>query len=539
MPCAQHLSPAAGCPCHLPAVPAARPHMHFKFFWYDQRIAAFQFKKRACGKGQRVIVRIVENRELFTYVPWCDANGEVLFCQLIYKGKEPLTGHISDLLKSAPILLQYSECGVQTGKTWTEALQYLRERHSEFHDNDPEICDGVLVFTTDGHASRYDVAALDKCADLNIRPNIRVGGSSFLTQMWDQIFDKFTVAYTQYALQVIELWKSVPTDDGRLRSPLNTFSMTKRMTMSIVATMHKGGRCTWASPGKIIEAWSKVGITARGVEVVELLANSLITGAVAKDTKFKKGGLPPTLALQPKPITAKTPEKLASKQGRRTKAYHEFNAARLQELVNWFTWVPPNLFDYGRKAAEISSRTFTDGYAVYRSGLPDEGESGMKRVTINSETGDILRKVCRARQFGDRNTPVPPALQPYFFLAISCNQCNSAFNNNPPPTMQGSQLVAAKKKRQAEDVAAATDAKKKRNEKMALRTAFLLCRATKAAGHPCHCPTKPCVMEQYNYCKECDDAGRPAVQKSRCNKKVCANARLEVSHESAAAPATD
>lgn len=50
--------------------------------WYNHSEGDFKFRKVAVGKGQKALEPIVENREMFTYVPWADANGNVQFAQV-------------------------------------------------------------------------------------------------------------------------------------------------------------------------------------------------------------------------------------------------------------------------------------------------------------------------------------------------------------------------------------------------------------------------------------------------------------------------
>ena len=90
------------------------------------------------------------------------------------------------------MLIQYTENGVQTGDTFAQAIRYLRIRHFEFHKNDVAICGTeeeprVLVVTTDGHASRYTAEVTEAYVRANIRPNIRKGQTSWVTQMLDQV----------------------------------------------------------------------------------------------------------------------------------------------------------------------------------------------------------------------------------------------------------------------------------------------------------------------------------------------------------------
>lgn len=56
-----------------------------QFIWYDHKAGHFKFKRVAVAKGHKAFVPIVENREMFTYVPWATANGDVLFAQVSFQ----------------------------------------------------------------------------------------------------------------------------------------------------------------------------------------------------------------------------------------------------------------------------------------------------------------------------------------------------------------------------------------------------------------------------------------------------------------------
>jgi hypothetical protein len=45
----------------------------------------FRRLKVAAGKHQRAVIAMIEDRNTFSFVPWVDANGELLFFQLIFK----------------------------------------------------------------------------------------------------------------------------------------------------------------------------------------------------------------------------------------------------------------------------------------------------------------------------------------------------------------------------------------------------------------------------------------------------------------------
>jgi hypothetical protein len=112
-------------------------------------------------------------------------------------------------------------------------------RHDEMYENEVAICGTTeeplpLVVTTDGHASRYGAVAIKAMIDNNIRPSIREGGSSWITQMFDQIFQYFNREYTRHGEQFIKRWSHVRKD------PYDQFKMHEDCVVAIIAEMHPG-----------------------------------------------------------------------------------------------------------------------------------------------------------------------------------------------------------------------------------------------------------------------------------------------------------
>lgn len=256
--------------------------------------------------------------------------------QVIFKGAQVLAGHLPDNINGAPILLQYSEAGVQTGDTFKDALRYLHAAMRVRHNGDPNVCGLTIVVTTDGHASRYDYLVAVLCKELNIRLNIRAGATSWVTQMWDQIFHKFTEAYTYHAMIMVRSFNLLKENQ------FAEFKMHKKTVLGIICHMHRGGGCTWATPGLIVGAFEKVGIHWHGIEVKQLLAHPQISGAVKVDTRFKsKAQLPtPFDMVTPPPPAPTTPTHL--RKG--TSQWYKFKAEKNRKQLDFYTFTPETCF---------------------------------------------------------------------------------------------------------------------------------------------------------------------------------------------------
>lgn len=161
-----------------------------QFIYYDLDKGNGRVKclKVAVAKGHRGIYAYTEVREIFTYVPWSDVNGNVIFVQIIFKGKAAMVQHLVESLRDTHVLVQYSEKGMQTGETFAEALRYLDHYQRQYHKDLPAatqklIFDGWRVVTTDGASRTFDYDVLSVAQELKIDLCIRLGASSLVTQM--------------------------------------------------------------------------------------------------------------------------------------------------------------------------------------------------------------------------------------------------------------------------------------------------------------------------------------------------------------------
>ena len=130
----------------------------------------------------------------------------MIFVQLIFHGAGAMVDHISGLLDDAPVLVQYSDKGMQTGVTFKEAVMKLPEMLRKHHAHRPAatikmiVEDGHRCITTDGAARIFWVEVVEEALKLKIKLVVREGGSSFITQMWDQIFYAFADEYVKLAM---------------------------------------------------------------------------------------------------------------------------------------------------------------------------------------------------------------------------------------------------------------------------------------------------------------------------------------------------
>mmetsp|Transcript_32213 Transcript_32213/g.97089 ORF Transcript_32213/g.97089 Transcript_32213/m.97089 type:complete len:795 (-) Transcript_32213:64-2448(-) len=441
-----------------------------QFIWYDHRTGQFKFQKVVARKGKKVVLPVSENREMFTFVPWADANGHLLFVQLIFQNAHVLSGHIPDNIHLAPVLLQAADNGVQTGKTLAEAVKYLRAAVNKKWEGDEDILGTPgnalpIVYTTDGHASRYDVLQLNECLkeEIKVRPNIRLGASSWLTQMWDQIFHKFTYEYTRLGMMMV-------TRHNRERTnKYDVFVMSKRTVSSIVASMHHGGVPTWVKVSEICGAWEKVGFTRGGISVSALLDNPLISGAAASDTRFKKAnGLP-----QPVGVRSPPQEEMDTPEGMRrghNLRYLKFQVERLKAEKQRRLDFEETYFHY--ESRKLTAAEIADTEMIAQASAVQHGESLQLRLTINSETGDILGR--------------------------------------------GGEYIKEKRKRAAEQQASEQEAKKKKLLQAELTAQFMKC-----SSGTCSCGRPECMTKSLHFCQSCFMDGRPSVQKSQCKKEIC------------------
>lgn len=357
--------------------------------------------------------------------------------KVIFKGTHALAGHIPDNLDESPVLVQYAEGGVQTSETFEKAFRYLREVMKVRFNNDPDICGKKLVVTTDGHGSRYGVEVLETCEALDIRPNIRSGGSSWLTQMWDQIFDLFSREYVKFGMAMVSSHRATRANKH------DVFTMSKQLVLAIICQMHYRGNCTWATPGDIVKAFDLVGIRWYGIEVAQLLSNPAVNGAVKPDTKFKGKELPTPVELLPPPADLTPPKNL--REG--TLAHKDFRIRCLEAELAYYKRTPETCMRMAERGIELESHEWAEIAAILSATKDDS--SSTKRLTINSATGDILK--------------------------------------------ENRGLITEKRKRKAEALEKDAKTKKAKEEAYELKLCYLRCARE---GAPCTCGRTPCVVKR-------------------------------------------
>eukprot|EP00037_Helgoeca_nana_P018492 m.176889 g.176889 ORF g.176889 m.176889 type:complete len:550 (+) comp24467_c0_seq1:938-2587(+) len=456
------------------------------FIYYDRVAGKFKVVRLATAKGFRPPIKVIENRECFTYVPWATANGTVLFAQVIFAGKGPVAGHIPSNLEGVPLLVQYTENGMQTGATFNEALRQIRPRLKELWPSDPEVFEGTVVTSLDGASPHYDAEAIGKTIEEeNISPNIRKAHSSHVTQMWDQIFHYFKADYRRITRslrvhfeyeRVKEAMKAaeaagLPPQSATvlLAHDSDSFRMDKAFALAIMALMHeRDGSASWTTKVRILNAFDKVGITLTGLRPDLLLCNPMITPPPPRDTRFRGPSLP-TPPEEEYVAEWTTPPRLphGSVEYWRLRCLHT-EVERDQYMVN-----PQTLLDAERQLLDQKSGDLATVIPIFRA-VVDKGPGRKRPLRNRKPTGDIANS----------NTGL---------------------------------VEDAKKARvQAKEE---EESKRLKNDRLQmLRTAFLRCAAP---GATCTCGFDVCVTRQFHYCATCDRDGRKCIQVSLCNKMAC------------------
>eukprot|EP00040_Diaphanoeca_grandis_P039478 m.259163 g.259163 ORF g.259163 m.259163 type:complete len:897 (+) comp37639_c0_seq1:202-2892(+) len=453
-----------------------------QFFYYDTIKGRMGRIKFAVATGSDPMRIDCENRSSFSYVPWCDCNGRFIFAQLIYKGVAPLECHLTENLRHSSVLVQYTHDGNQNCTTFAEALTYLDEKLKQIHNNNPHICGPNVqrVVTTDGHYSRKGDESLNTALQLNIHIQIRKGGASFITQMWDQVFHKFADEYQKYVGGIRANFECERTNQ------YEQFKMTKQVVTCIISNMHINGLCTWCTPGDILQAFEKVGITRAGLNVALLLENPLVTNSTNKattSTLFAKTSLPIPLPA-PRPTLYETPP------GTR-KDISEYSAAKIKHLE-------ARLLSFEQLPEDITE-------ALLRLKQPSEYEKSFAEplTTMLSKEGPRTQ-----HQVADTNRDV----------------------NTASGVITKMAWLLDKKKEQKENREGKAAAKKTQDDVyLSLRDRFFKCKASAT----CTCGEERCLRLIYHYCEECDKRGTDkCVQKTVCQKQVCKSARAQSSSES-------
>eukprot|EP00040_Diaphanoeca_grandis_P011114 m.56874 g.56874 ORF g.56874 m.56874 type:complete len:747 (+) comp22310_c1_seq1:702-2942(+) len=443
-----------------------------QFFYYDNVKGCMARSKFGAVRGASAVFIGQDNREQFTYVPWCDTNGVFLFCQIIFKGTLRLEGHLTENLATAPVMVQYTKDGNQSPETFKFALIFLHARLRKVHDNDPLICgpDVIVMVTTDGHYTRKADEVLLKGLELNIHVQVRYGASSFITQMWDQVFHKFADEYNKLTDAIVAVHRAERTNTHA------SFKMTKQYITGIIASLHQFGNCAWCSRGCLLEAFDKVGITYAGLNTNRLLENPLVTNsnnAALKAARFKSVSLPTPRTVLPRPAEFQTPPGM-----RRTMTpYSSLKVQCLQAKIDNLLYSPQDIAE--AQAEMIAPTPFQLATAVPLMTMIDDDSNNGHHLNIGQVSGNLS---------------------------------------------QNAELLGVRAQQRAARATSTINKQNKDTEYLALRTKYFSCEA--ADPGTCGCVTG-CPLTIYKYCRMCDLGGRPALQKSRCRKQACLLAQVD------------
>ena len=458
-----------------------------QFFFYNVETGRLSRKKYAHAAGEPAVVTVVENRTCFTYVPWADVNGDFLCAQVIYVGAGVCASHLCEGLPDN-ILIQYNDKGQQDGDTYAQALEFLNKILIKKHDNHPLICGAnvVRVNTTDGHHSRKELVTLEASIRLSIHINIRRGGGSFITQMWDQIFAKFGDMYQKLLFSLVAHFNASKTD------PHAQFKMTIKCVNSIICQMHPNGAMVWATKGDICEALAKVGLPLHGIDLGLLLDNPLVD----KPAALTAPSAPPGVDTQETP-SSQVPPRLGNWSS--PKHAPGLRNGSSEHLKRKLEFTEKDRDSYRHTPEDVAE-------AQLRMAQPSAYEEAMGRdmmARINDGDDGSRKKLKVGTVYGN----------------ISTN---------------AELLEARRKARDQQDADREKDADKAEKSRL-LRQKYALCSALNAV---CSCECDPCVVATYKYCAQCDKSNRYPLLKSGCNKQKCIQERAQAAEDAGAGPGT-
>ena len=196
-----------------------------------------------CGKGQECKQLIQENRECVTLMPYVSCSGELVACQVIFKGKGITSQMVPPVAaeKIPHLLISTTDSGIQDHTS-------LLESYRDFNDYLVEA--GIqkpVVLLSDGHSSRFDESVLQFLQDVNIRLFIGPPDTTGVTQLLDQINQSL---HTEYRNSKSQLFSK--------------FSKINREGFMLILAELWG---KWTTPEKIVNAARQVGITSTGLNV--------------------------------------------------------------------------------------------------------------------------------------------------------------------------------------------------------------------------------------------------------------------------------
>ena len=158
-----------------------------------------------CGKGEECKRLIKENRECVTIMPFVSCNGEVVSCQVIFKGQ----GITSQMVPTAAaekiphLLISTTDNGIQDHKSllasYTEFNEYLVEAGIE----------KPIEVLTDGHSSRFDESVLQFLQQEQIHLFVGPPDTTGATQLLDQINQSLHTEYGSIKSQLFSPFSSI------------------------------------------------------------------------------------------------------------------------------------------------------------------------------------------------------------------------------------------------------------------------------------------------------------------------------------------
>ena len=450
-----------------------------EFLFYDRDKARMARIKVTAAAGCPAFRVACENRERYTYVPWADATPRFLFAQVIFKGAQVMEQHLCwAAAESNCILLQYTASGQQTDETFAEAIEFCFEIRKIICHGHPIICLTIASITTDGHFSRKGAlacAVAKRChTEIQLRGAFK-GGSSWITQMWDQIF-------AHYHNDIVKITESYVADHNcHRKNDYDVFKMTKKHILAATATQHAGGHAGWVTPGQLAMAFAVCGFLTSGVSLQPLLDNAAVQNSATKvtgDTRFARANTLPASATQAptRPAAWRTPERLQGAR-RTTAAYF---AARLAH-------------------AELER----DSYKKSPQDIMEATAESLQLDPCQAATvAPVAQEIHAALDRGNKRAIKPPG----------------ANRGNATGLINRLQWFCDERA----DSKADRDAKQGRKRAKSDVLQELLVRYKRCQlSDACVCGADACVQDEYFCCRGCDDKGRAALQKSVCRKGHC------------------
>ena len=199
-----------------------------------------------CGKGEECKRLIKENRECVTIMPFVSCIGEVVSCQIIFKG-QGLTSQMAPNAAAENIphlLISTTDNGIQDHTSLPSKLQRVqrvsgRRRHSK-----------TGGYSSDGHSSRFDESVLRFLEKEQIHLFVGPPDTTGVTQLLDQTNQSLHAEYRSKKTQLFS----------------QLCSINHEGFMEILAEIWG----TWTNPQNICNAARRVGISESVLDVTSM-----------------------------------------------------------------------------------------------------------------------------------------------------------------------------------------------------------------------------------------------------------------------------